>query len=62
MYQREILKMIENLSSKIDTLSDRLPGTTVSETNETNPENMASTSRPMELNELTQVGGHCSIL
>ena len=37
--------MIENLSSKIDKLSDRVPGNTVSETNETNPENMASTSR-----------------
>ena len=31
--QREILKMIENLSSKIDTLSGRAPGTMVSETN-----------------------------
>ena len=50
--------MIENLSSKIDTLSGKAPATTVSETNETNPENMASTSRSTELNELTQVGGH----
>ena len=31
--QREILKMLENLSSKIDTLSGRTPGTMVSETN-----------------------------
>ena len=34
MNQREILKMIENLSSEIDTLSGKAPGTTVSETNE----------------------------
>ena len=58
--QREFLKMIDNLSSKIDTLSGRVPGTTVSETNETNHENMASTSRATELNEMTQVGGHYS--
>ena len=51
--QREILKMIENLSSKIDTLFGKAPGTTVSETNETNPENT--------INELTQVGGHYTI-
>ena len=58
--QREILKMIENLYSKNDTFSGRVPGTTISETNETNPENMAATSRPTELNEMTQVGGHYS--
>ena len=56
--QREILKMIESLSSKIDTLSGRAPETMVSMTNETNPENMASTSRSTELNEMTQGGGH----
>ena len=58
--QREILKMIENLYSKNDTFSGRVPETTLSETNETNPENMASTSGPTELNEMTQVGGHYS--
>ena len=58
MNQREILKMIENLSHKIDTLSDRVPGNTISETNENNTENMASTSRSSESNELTHVGGH----
>ena len=50
--------MMENLSSKFDTLSGRVPGTTVLETNETNPENNASASKPTELNELTEVGGH----
>ena len=46
--------MIENLSSKIDTLSGRAPGTTVSETTEIKLEIMASTSRLAEVNELTQ--------
>ena len=50
--------MIENLSSKIDRLSGRSPVATVLEANETNAENMASTSRSTELNEMTQVGGH----
>ena len=50
--------MIENLSSKIDTLPGTARGTTVSKTDEINLKNMASTSRPTEVNELTQVGGH----
>ena len=58
--QREILKMIENPSSKIDTLSGRVPGNTVSEANDVNPQNMASTSRSTKLNELAQVRGHYS--
>ena len=56
--QRYILKMIENISSKIDTLFGRGPVATVLEANETNTENMAPTSRSTELNEMTQVEGH----
>ena len=50
--------MIENLSSEIDTFSGRVFGIMVSETNETNLENIAATSRPTELNEMTQAGSH----
>ena len=47
--------MIENPSSKIDTLPGRVPPeTTVSEINETDPKIMVSTSRQTGLNEMTQ--------
>ena len=49
--------MIKNQFSKIDTLSGRAPPTMVLETNETNTENLASTSRSTELNGMTQAGG-----
>ena len=45
--------MIENLFSKIDTLSGRAPGITVSETNQTYLEKTAS-----ELNGMAQSHGH----
>ena len=50
--QREILKMIENLSSKIDTLSGHPPRSENSVVDLCDPENQASTSRPTTLNEL----------
>ena len=48
--QREILKMIENLSSKIDSLSGKVPNTVIPEVSEINPESLVS--RPVEINEL----------
>ena len=48
--QREILKMIENLSSKIDSLTDKTLGNAISETNELYVKNLVSTSRPVEIN------------
>ena len=50
--QREILKTIENLSSKIDSLSGQSPRTEALEINCGNTENQASTSRSTVLNEL----------
>ena len=44
--------MIENLSSKIDSLSGKTPNTVTLEVNETNPESLIPTSRPIEVNEL----------
>ena len=55
--QREILKMIENLSSKIDSLSGQTPRTAISETNDIHTVDLAFTSRPNETNELPQDEG-----
>ena len=52
MRQREFLKFIENLSSKIDYLSGQAPNTVTLEVNETYPENLIPTARPIEVNEL----------
>ena len=49
--QREILKMIENLSPKIDSLFGKTPNTVTLEMNETNPQSLIPTSRPIEVNE-----------
>ena len=57
MGQREILKMIENLSSKIGSLSGRAPETVASEANEISLENMASSSRT-RINKMTQDEGY----
>ena len=50
--QREILKMIENLSSKIDSLSGQLPNSENLASDPDEIENQASTSRLSTLNEL----------
>ena len=50
--QREILKMIENLSSKIDSLSGQLPNSENLASDPDEIENQASTSRLFTLNEL----------
>ena len=50
--QREILKMIENLSSKIDSLSGHPPKSENPIVDLYEPENQASTSRPTTLNDL----------
>ena len=50
--QREILKMIENLSSKIDSLSGHPPRSENPIVDLYEPENQASTSRSTTLNEL----------
>ena len=50
--QREILKMIENLSSKIDSLSGQPPNCENLALDSDETENQASTSRPSVLNEL----------
>ena len=52
--QREILKMIENLTSKIDSLTDRTPCDPSQGLNGINPENVMLETRPMELNEFRQ--------
>ena len=49
---REIRKMIENLSSKVDSLSGQTSITLDLDTNENCPESLISTSRPIEVNEL----------
>ena len=58
--QREILKMIENLSSKTDSLSGQTLRTEISEVDYVDTENQASTSRPTVLNELPPLGGQHS--
>ena len=55
--QREILKMIENLSSKIDSLSGQTPRTDISDVDYTDTENRASTSRLTVFNKLPPLGG-----
>ena len=55
--QREILKMIENLSSKIDSLSGRAPRTENAEADQVDTENQASTSRSTAINELPPLEG-----
>ena len=50
--QREILKMIENLSSKLDSLSGQPPNSENLASDPDEIENQASTSRPFTLNEL----------
>ena len=52
--QREILKMIENLTSKIDSLTDRTPGNTNYGPNRVNSENAVLEPRPIELSEFCQ--------
>ena len=55
--QREILKMIENLSSKINSLSGQTPSATDLDANENHPESLIPTSRSIEVNELTRGEG-----
>ena len=61
--QREILKMIENLTSKIDSLADKTSSNTDPGSNRTDPENAILETRPIELNEfcqdISQHSGHC---
>ena len=52
--QREILKMIENLTSKIDSLADKTSSSTNPGSNRTNPERAILETRPIELNEFCQ--------
>ena len=52
--QREILKMIENLSSKIDSLTDKTYCDLNQGLNGVNSENVISENRPIELNESQQ--------
>ena len=52
--QREIIKMIENLTSKIDSLADRTPCDPNQGLNGINSENVILESRPIELNEFRQ--------
>ena len=52
--QREIPKMIENLTSKIDSLTDRTPSKTNYGPNRTNVENAVLEPRPFELSEFYQ--------
>ena len=59
----EILKMIENLSSKIDLFSGKTPVAVNLEANETDPEGLGSTSRQTRTNKLPRDEGqhicHC---
>ena len=55
--QREILKRIENLSSKIDSLSGQASNVIDPDANENCPESLIPTSRPIEVNKLTR--GEC---
>ena len=50
--QREILKMIENLSSKINSLSNKTPSVTNNETTETDLAKSGSSSQQAEMYEL----------
>ena len=52
--QREILKMIENLSSKIDSLTDKTSCNLNQGLNGVNSENVILETRPIELNEFRQ--------
>ena len=52
--QREILTMIENLSSKIDSLSGQASNAIDLDVNENHPESLIPTSKPIEVNELTR--------
>ena len=61
--QREILKMIENLTSKIDSLAERTPCDLNQGLNGINSENVIPESRPIELNEFRQdVSQHIILL
>ena len=55
--QREIVIMIENLSSKIDSLSGKTPLAVNLETNETDAEDLGSTSRQTGTNKLPRDEG-----
>ena len=60
--QREILKMIDNLTSKMNSLTDRAPGNTNCGPNRTDAENTVLEPRPIELSEFYQdVSQHSSI-
>ena len=52
--QREILKMIENLSSKIDSLTDKTSCELNQDLTGVNSENVILENRPIELNEFQQ--------
>ena len=52
--QREILKMIENLSSKLDSLTDKTSCDLNQGLNGVNSENVILEARPIELNEFRQ--------
>ena len=52
--QREILKMIETLSSKIDSLTDKTSCDLNQGLNGVNSENVVLEPRPIELNEFRQ--------
>ena len=52
--QREILEMIENITSKIDWLTDRMPGNTNYGSNRANSEIAVLEPRPIELNDFCQ--------
>ena len=55
--QREFLIMIENLSSKTDSLSNKTPATVNTKLNEIDPEDLGSTSRQTETYELPRHEG-----
>ena len=55
--QREILKMVENLSSKIDSLSGQTSSSIDLDANRNHPESLIPTSRPIEVNALTRGEG-----
>ena len=59
--QRELLKMIENLSSKIDSLSAQASCAVDLDANKNGPESLIPTSRPIEVNELTRGEGQHNI-
>ena len=52
--QQTILKMIENLTSKIDSLTDRTPNNTNYGSSRIDVENTVLEPRPIELNEFYQ--------